>query len=255
MPTKNNSKSKLPTVGWIGAGRMGYEMAARLAKAGVDTLVWNRTKAKADPLKAYGAKVATKVTELASRDVVFCMVSTWKDVKEVMTTLLSGKAKPKMVIECSSISLEGSAELREMLDIPVLSFMEVSCFHACTMGEKFALVVPNEKFVPAPYRQKARMERIEAMFVPDQDVQIAQIMTGGIDVMRDPSPDHVAELQKNKNLEVSAFDSDTMIYLQFDAMGRSGNKAVQDARVPRGPGWARLSDHSPVIADLERGHA
>lgn len=30
--------------------------------------------------------------------------------------------------------------------------------------------------------------------------------------------------------------------------------AVRDARVPRGPGWARLSDHSPVIADLERGH-
>lgn len=31
--------------------------------------------------------------------------------------------------------------------------------------------------------------------------------------------------------------------------------SVRDARVPRGPGWARLSDHSPVIADLERGHA
>lgn len=115
MPTKKNSKSKLPTVGWIGAGRMGYEMAARLAKGGADVLVWNRTKAKADPLKAYGAKVATKVTELAACEVVFCMVSTWKDVKEVVTTLLSGKAKPKMVIECSSISLEGSAELREML--------------------------------------------------------------------------------------------------------------------------------------------
>ena len=117
MPTKKNAKSRLPTVGWIGAGRMGYEMAARLAKGGADVLVWNRTKAKADPLKAYGAKVATKVTELAACEVVFCMVSTWKDVKEVVTTLLSGKAKPKMVIECSSISLEGSAELREMLEI------------------------------------------------------------------------------------------------------------------------------------------
>jgi 3-hydroxyisobutyrate dehydrogenase-like beta-hydroxyacid dehydrogenase len=43
------------------------------------------------------------------------MVSTWEDVKEVMQKLLSGPKKPKMVIECSSISLEGSAELREML--------------------------------------------------------------------------------------------------------------------------------------------
>jgi len=43
------------------------------------------------------------------------MVSTWEDVKEVMHRLLSGSRGPRMVVECSSISLEGSAELREML--------------------------------------------------------------------------------------------------------------------------------------------
>ena len=111
MPTKKM------TVGWIGAGRMGYEMAGRLARGGADVLVWNRTKAKAEPLQKYGAKVADDVSELAARDIVFCMVATWKDVKEVVTNLLArGKSKPKMLIECSSISLEGSAELREMLD-------------------------------------------------------------------------------------------------------------------------------------------
>ena len=45
-------------------------------------------------------------------------------------------------------------ELRELLDIPVISFMEVSCFTACTMGERFGLVVPNEKFIPR-YREIA----------------------------------------------------------------------------------------------------
>jgi 3-hydroxyisobutyrate dehydrogenase-like beta-hydroxyacid dehydrogenase len=109
----------LPThtekLGWIGTGRMGYEMAARLAKGGCDIVVWNRTRAKADPLTEYGAKVAQSLTELAPRDIVFCMVSTWDDVKEVTQKLLAGAAKPRLVIECSSISLEGSAELREML--------------------------------------------------------------------------------------------------------------------------------------------
>ena len=108
MPTR-------PTLGWIGAGRMGFEMAARLAKGGADVLVWNRTKEKAEPLKKYGARIADELGELASRDIVFCMVSTWKDVKEVVEKLLR-KDKPKMLIECSSISLEGSAELRNMLD-------------------------------------------------------------------------------------------------------------------------------------------
>jgi 3-hydroxyisobutyrate dehydrogenase len=102
-------------LGWIGTGRMGYEMAARLAKGGCDIAVWNRTKAKADPLKNYGAKIADGLTELAARDLVFCMVSTWDDVKEVVGRLLSGPGKPRMLVECSSISLDGSAELRKIL--------------------------------------------------------------------------------------------------------------------------------------------
>jgi 3-hydroxyisobutyrate dehydrogenase-like beta-hydroxyacid dehydrogenase len=46
------------------------------------------------------------------------MVSTYDDVKEVIAGskgLLSGSAKPRMVVECSSISLEGSADLRKIL--------------------------------------------------------------------------------------------------------------------------------------------
>jgi 3-hydroxyisobutyrate dehydrogenase-like beta-hydroxyacid dehydrogenase len=102
-------------LGWIGTGRMGYEMAARLAKGGCDIAVWNRTRAKAEPLAKYGAKVVDSLPELAARDIVFCMVSTWDDVKSVMQQLLAGSQKPKMVVESSSISLEGSAELRKML--------------------------------------------------------------------------------------------------------------------------------------------
>jgi 3-hydroxyisobutyrate dehydrogenase len=102
-------------LGWIGTGRMGYAMAERLAKAGCDIAVWNRTRAKAEPLVKYGAKVVDKLPALASRDIVFVMVSTWEDVKEVVDKLLSGSAKPRMVVECSSISLEGSAELRKIL--------------------------------------------------------------------------------------------------------------------------------------------
>ena len=112
MPTNTESFS----IGWIGTGRMGYEMAGRLAKGGADVLAWNRTRSKAEPLAACGAKIAGSLAELAARDIVFCMVSTWEDVKQVMKGLLDGASKhPRLVIECSSISLEGSAELRKML--------------------------------------------------------------------------------------------------------------------------------------------
>jgi len=93
---------------------MGYAMAERLAKGGCDIAVWNRTKAKADPLSKYGAKVVNQLEELSTKDILFCMVSTYDDVKEVIGKVLA-KGKPKMVVECSSISLEGSAELRQLL--------------------------------------------------------------------------------------------------------------------------------------------
>jgi 3-hydroxyisobutyrate dehydrogenase-like beta-hydroxyacid dehydrogenase len=93
---------------------MGYAMAERLAKGGCDIAVWNRTKAKADPLSKYGAKVVNQLEELSTRDILFVMVSTYDDVKEVIGKTLA-KGKPKMVVECSSISLEGSAELRQFL--------------------------------------------------------------------------------------------------------------------------------------------
>jgi 3-hydroxyisobutyrate dehydrogenase len=109
------NKAKL---GWIGAGRMGFEMARRLAKAGSDISVWNRTRSKAEPLAKDGAKVVDTLPQLAGCDIVFCMVSTYDDVREVLAGpkgLLSGSARPKMVVECSSISLDGSAELRKIL--------------------------------------------------------------------------------------------------------------------------------------------
>ena len=106
-------------IGWIGVGRMGHAMAARLAKQGADLTVWNRTRAKAEPLAKHGAKIASTLSDLAACDVVFVMVSTWDDVREVIAGpggLLAATApRTRLIVECSSISLEGSAELRSLL--------------------------------------------------------------------------------------------------------------------------------------------
>jgi 3-hydroxyisobutyrate dehydrogenase len=106
-------------IGWIGTGRMGFVMAQRLARAGCDLTVWNRTRAKAEPLAQDGARIANSLADLGSCDVVFCMLATWDDVKQVMAGpggLLSHDIRTlRAVIESSSISLQGSAELRAIL--------------------------------------------------------------------------------------------------------------------------------------------
>jgi 3-hydroxyisobutyrate dehydrogenase-like beta-hydroxyacid dehydrogenase len=101
---------------------MGFDMARRLARGGCDLTVWNRTRAKAEPLAADGAKIADKVTDLAGCDIVFIMISTWSDVKEVisgpqglLSRSTSGGGAPRILVECSPLSLDASSELRRTL--------------------------------------------------------------------------------------------------------------------------------------------
>jgi 3-hydroxyisobutyrate dehydrogenase len=107
-------------IGWIGMGRMGFPMAERLVKAGYDVAVWNRTREKAEPLAAKGAKVVDQLADLAGLDVVFSIVSTGKDLKEVyfgkdgVVERANGKVPP-IFVDCSTISVEESAEVRKQL--------------------------------------------------------------------------------------------------------------------------------------------
>jgi 3-hydroxyisobutyrate dehydrogenase len=106
-------------IGWIGLGRMGEAMVKRLLAAGHGVSVWNRTRSKAQPLAQYGAEVVEHKTDLAGCEVVFTMVSTTDDLKDVLFGeggLVSGARKPRVVMDSSSISQEGSAEIRGRLE-------------------------------------------------------------------------------------------------------------------------------------------
>jgi 3-hydroxyisobutyrate dehydrogenase len=105
-----------PAVGWIGTGRMGAAMAARLARAGVHLTAWNRTRAKAEPLAEHGCTIADNVATLRSCDVVFTMVSTSDDLAEVLLGeggLLADPGQvPDIVVDCSTVSTESSEQVR-----------------------------------------------------------------------------------------------------------------------------------------------
>jgi 3-hydroxyisobutyrate dehydrogenase len=120
MAGKTSNKQGLgnSSIGWIGAGRMGYAMVRRLLRAGADVAVYNRTRAKAEPLEVDGAVLVDTPSALAGRDIVFTMVSGPADLKQVICGdkgLLSEAATPKLVIDCSSVSEEGSQEVRDAL--------------------------------------------------------------------------------------------------------------------------------------------
>ena len=106
-------------IGWVGAGRMGVAIAERLLRAGVKLSVYNRTRAKAEPLAKLGATVVDGLAELADCDLVFVIVAESRDLLEVISGpkgLLSrpGKA-PRIVVDSSTVSETASAEARARL--------------------------------------------------------------------------------------------------------------------------------------------
>jgi 3-hydroxyisobutyrate dehydrogenase len=105
-------------IGWIGVGRMGAAMASRLAAAGEDVTVWNRTRAKAEALADSGCRVADTIADLRDRDVVFTMISTPADLEQVLIgdggLLADPDDVPGVVVDCSTIDGETSAAMREV---------------------------------------------------------------------------------------------------------------------------------------------
>jgi 3-hydroxyisobutyrate dehydrogenase len=114
-------------VGWIGTGRMGVAMAERLARAGVRLTAWNRTIAKAEPLKDHGADVCGAIADLRDRHIVFTMVSASADLEHVLLgdggLLTDPEHVPGIVVDCSTVSTETSAAMRAACEERGVSFL------------------------------------------------------------------------------------------------------------------------------------
>jgi 3-hydroxyisobutyrate dehydrogenase len=111
------SKDNGLRVGWIGAGRMGFALAGRLLAAGHDVAVWNRTRAKAEPLVDQGATLVDAPSDLADRDIVFTMVGGDRDFQQVVIGdggLLSREgAAPRVLVDSTTISPGASQVVRD----------------------------------------------------------------------------------------------------------------------------------------------
>ncbi|MEM6901996.1 MAG: NAD(P)-dependent oxidoreductase [Pseudomonadota bacterium] len=96
---------KSTTVAVLGIGRMGLPMAKRLCVAGYRVQVWNRTRAKAEPLAADGAVVADSAAEaVAAADVVITLLENGPVVEAVLFDSDIAYRPGQVVIDMSSIA-------------------------------------------------------------------------------------------------------------------------------------------------------
>ena len=100
-----------PVVGVIGIGRMGKAMATTIARAGFDTVVWNRDTSKAEHVaEVSGAAVAASAAEAASRsDVVITSLADDAAVESVYLGpggVVEGIGAGTVAVETSTIDPE-----------------------------------------------------------------------------------------------------------------------------------------------------
>ena len=93
-------------IAFIGIGLMGLPMAKRLCEAGLQPHVWNRTRAKAEPLAALGAKVHDTLAQaVRDADIVVTMLEDGKVVESVLFAdgLAQALQRGSLLIDMSSI--------------------------------------------------------------------------------------------------------------------------------------------------------
>src|SRR5690606_35199279 len=104
-------------LGWVGTGRMGHALATRLLAAGHDVAVYNRTRAKAEPLAEPGATIVDTPADLADRDIVFTMVGGSDDFRAVTTgaggVLSRDGTAPALIVDSTTIAPAAAAEVRD----------------------------------------------------------------------------------------------------------------------------------------------
>lgn len=113
--------------GWIGTGVMGQSMCSHLLKAGYAVTVFNRNRAKAEPLLALGATWANSPREVAQlSDVVVSIVGFPADVEEVILGghgALAGSAPGTVLVDMTTsrpslaVEIAEQAARREVISI------------------------------------------------------------------------------------------------------------------------------------------
>ena len=117
----------MPTIAVLGTGAMGAPMARNLARAGYDVSAWNRTREKAEALRADGIDVADDPVDAAEgADVVMTMLADADAV--LMVAEEAGLRQGQIWWQASTIGLEGNEGCAELagktgaalVDAPVL---------------------------------------------------------------------------------------------------------------------------------------
>jgi 3-hydroxyisobutyrate dehydrogenase len=130
-----------PTVALLGTGTMGAGMARNIAAAGLPVRVWNRTRARAEPL-ADVATVADSVADaVRGADVVITMLFDADSVADRMREARDALGPDTVWLQQSTVGVAGTERLAALADDLGVAFVDAPVLGTRKPAEDGALVV------------------------------------------------------------------------------------------------------------------
>jgi 2-hydroxy-3-oxopropionate reductase len=111
-------------IAFLGIGLMGKPMARNLLKQGYAVIAWNRTAAKAEALKEYGASIAFAFEDIANADIIITMLEAGPQVDSVISAALPNIKKGALVIDMSSTRQSEAENLNQKLKEHNIDFLD-----------------------------------------------------------------------------------------------------------------------------------
>lgn len=107
-----DATAQRPVVAVLGTGIMGSGMARSLLRTGLEVRVWNRTRARAEPLAAAGATVTdTAAQAVHGADVILTMLNDRTSVAAALTAASDGVHRGQVLLQSSTVGPDASVEL------------------------------------------------------------------------------------------------------------------------------------------------
>lgn len=119
-------------------------------------------------------------------------------------------------------------------------------------GEMYTLV-RNDDYNWGSPKGTAKIGHVIVREIPDVQTQVAELISGGVDVTADLTPDLVAKLKDQPGITAAMAETLRLFYIGFDAMGRSKTAPIENVKVRQAINHA--VDRKAIVDNLMGGAA
>lgn len=98
---------------------------------------------------------------------------------------------------------------------------------------KFVRMERNKDYFKDSPKPQPTVEKIEIRFIPDRQTQLAEALSGGLDLIMNVPPDQAAQLKAAPHLDVRSGETMRIVFLNINTLESGPTPQLRDVRVRR----------------------